>query len=103
MIGADFLRTLPERLRAVLRESAEQVAARARTAAPVHSGELSRSIDVIEDAQGVGVCASAPQAVIIELGSYRRAAQPFLRPALLDEREALKARIRRILTEMDHD
>ena len=29
MIGADFLRTLPERLRAVLRESAEQVAAQA--------------------------------------------------------------------------
>lgn len=102
MIGARFLARLPALLRVALRESGDAVAQRARENAPSKSGALAASISAQTDDAGVSITATAPHATVIELGSYRRAPRPFLHPALLDEREALRERIRRALQEMDN-
>ena len=74
---------LEESMRGIAAESALAVAERARASAPNKSGVLMNSIAAEE---GVVVCV-APYAAAVE---FR---QPFLRPALLEEREALKTRI----------
>ncbi len=58
---------------------ARQIAQRARENCPAQSGRLRQSIAAHTDGT---VTASAPYAAAVELGTYRRAASPFLAPAL---------------------
>jgi HK97 gp10 family phage protein len=52
---------------------------------PVRTGELKDS-GHIEDTDGVNVIYDAEHAVFVEFGTYKMAAQPYLRPAM-DENE----------------
>jgi HK97 gp10 family phage protein len=99
MIGTGFLQRLPRVLQRLLRDSAENIAHNARESAPQNSGALAQSIKVQERDGQVEIAATAPHAVVIELGTYRRPAQPFMRPALEAERLALRARFYATLKE----
>lgn len=61
---------------------AEDVAAEARTRAPVRTGELRDSITVQEGDGGVQVVAAAPYAAYVELGTRHMPAEPYLMPSL---------------------
>lgn len=87
MIGRAFMAALPTRLEAALAEAAGLVADRARELAPDRTGALRSSITAVDNT----VIAAAPHAIAVELGSSKRAAQPYLRPALLELRERIAA------------
>lgn len=82
-LGLWLREMLEDSMMEIAAESALSVAARARDLAPRRSGALAASIE----AEGNSVKVSAPYAVAVEFS------RPFLRPALLEEREAVKARI----------
>jgi HK97 gp10 family phage protein len=65
---------------------AEDVAAEARSNAPVRTGHLRDSISVEVDGDTVIVQASADYAGYVELGTRHQRAEPFLMPALMHER-----------------
>lgn len=69
---------LASRLRPHMRAVNEVFADEARRLCPVDSGELRDSITATEGGFG----ATAPYAALVELGTSKTAAQPFLRPAL---------------------
>ncbi len=68
----------------------EDIAADARRLAPVLTGDLRSSIDVLGVSNGVGRVgagdASVDYAADVELGTRKMAAQPFLRPSALRAR-----------------
>ena len=83
LIRNDFIKKTEERGKRVSKVAAEAVADRARSLAPVRTGELRGSITTKEMSDGsVAVGATAPHAAVVEYGSSRRAPQPYLRPAL---------------------
>lgn len=59
----------------------------------VDTGELRDSIDGTVDANGVTVFATAPHAATEEFGTTKKAAHPFLQPALDQTANKLKKRI----------
>ena len=93
MIGAQFLAQLPGLLQRILHESGHNIAGRARANAPRATGVLANSVEVSATEHSVSVAVTAPYAQVVELGTSRRAAQPFLRPALEAERKTLRERI----------
>ena len=91
----DWLAELAEVLQSAC-EDAQNAAARevadvARQRCPVETGQLRDSITTRAD--GV-VCAAAPYAAAVELGTYHRAATPFLAPALRDAEAGLQESVR---------
>lgn len=68
----------------------EDIATDARRLAPVLTGDLRNSIDVLGVSNGVGRVgagdASVDYAAYVELGTRKMAPQPFLRPAALRAR-----------------
>ena len=68
----------------------EDIAVDARRMAPVLTGDLRNSIDVLGVSNGVGRVgagdASVDYAAYVELGTRKMAPQPFLRPAALRAR-----------------
>lgn len=79
------LSALPGKMRSALEraalDAARKTAEDARHAAPVRTGALRASIAAIPVPGGAKSSAGAPYAAIVEGGSRRAAAQPFLRPA----------------------
>lgn len=75
--GDRVYRGIANRAAPITGRIAEVIAERARQNAPVKSGKLKRSIH----ADGNSVIADAEHASAVELGTARRAAQPFMRPA----------------------
>ena len=101
------LDALPEavtaKLKKKIREGAFDIAEQAHFAAPVVSGELRRSIDIVVRNQGfdVYVVANAPHAHLVEFGTVKSAARPFFYPAYKLQRprvvRSVKTELRRVL------
>jgi len=64
-------------------EAAEETAFLARSAAPVKTGALRRSIDIRFAEEGWEVYTDCPYAGAVEKGNGRVKAQPFLSPSVL--------------------
>ena len=79
------LNALPGRAEAALAaaalQAAQNTALQARTSAPRRTGALRASVFAASAEGGAKASASVPYAALIELGSLRRPARPFLLPA----------------------
>jgi HK97 gp10 family phage protein len=81
-----------------LAEHAAQVAEDAKALAPVDTGELRDSIEVVKtDDLHYQVVAMAPYAIEVELGTATQAAQPFLFPAMEANKSDLKDNLAKAL------
>lgn len=81
-----------------LAEHAEQVAEYAKALAPVDTGALRDSIEVVKvDDLNYQIVATAEYAIDVELGTSRQAAEPFLFPAAEANRAALKDNLAKAL------
>ena len=88
---------LIELLDAALQEAAEELLQAAQDRAPHHSGALKNSLVVEKNGLGsYSLKATAPHAMAVELGTEKRAAKPFLRPALLAYQARLKEKLRQV-------
>ena len=75
-----------------LAEGALVIAEYAESACPVDTGFLRSTVFVREAGSDVEIGFEAPYASYVEFGTYKMAAQPYLRPALdVAQDEALKA------------
>jgi HK97 gp10 family phage protein len=75
-------------------ESAEAIAGRMRADAPVDTGELRGSIEVVRmDGESADVGAAAAHAHFVEFGTSRSPAQPFALPAAEQERNEMPGRV----------
>lgn len=80
MLGQAYMAALHRRLAQAQALAVQRTAERARQLAAEQSAALAESIEVQDNT----VTATAPFAAAVELGTARRAARPFLRPALLE-------------------
>lgn len=73
--------------RAAVLKSAERVAAKARSYAPVDTGYLKSSIEASSVTSGkeADILVGAPYGAYVEYGTVHMAAQPFLTPAIREE------------------
>jgi HK97 gp10 family phage protein len=93
---------LPREIRqaatSVINAHAQNVASLARALAPVRTGRLRASIAVEVSGTGaVSVIADAPYAVYVELGTSRQSPQPFLRPAVENDRPGLMSDLQKVI------
>lgn len=79
----DFVELTMEQIENVI---APAVAADASRAAPVDSGRLRGSVRVERSGDQVDVIADTEYSAFVEQGTSNQTAQPFLRPALYQER-----------------
>jgi len=70
--------------------AAEIIAERARELAAVDTGEMKSKIKVVNFAKFSQVEANAKHSGYIEFGTYKMAAQPFLRPAVQEQQAAIR-------------
>ena len=114
MIGTLLLARLRAALPLAVHAAGQAVLERAQQNAASHSGTLARSLvlEVQEKTSADGAAAHIstplPYAQLVELGSARRPPQPFLRPALLDQRGQMAGHISTALAqplsqEIEHD
>lgn len=75
--------------RAAVKASADRIAEKARQLAPVDTGALRGSIEAVSVTTGKSaeVRVGVPYAAYVEYGTYKMAAQPFLSPAVEQEKE----------------
>lgn len=87
VINFDYFPELLRRVETVSKEGsrrmAEDVLADARTRAPYLTGELRGSGHVVYSPDGAQVVFDSDHALYVEFGTYKMAAQPYLRPACL--------------------
>jgi len=113
MIGTLLLARLRAALPLAVHAAGQAVLEQAQQNVASHSGTLARSL-VLEVDEHAPASAAAhistplPYAQLVELGSARRAPQPFLRPALLDQRGQMAGHIRTAMAqtpsqESEHD
>lgn len=70
-----------EKMKAQLElEAAQRGAELARKYAPVDSGELRAGISVQQEANSAAVISAAPHGIMVEFGTSRSAAQPYMQP-----------------------
>jgi HK97 gp10 family phage protein len=100
MIGAAWFAQLQNRLPAALARAGQSVAVTARDYAP---SSLAESIRVEAKEDAALITATAPYAAAVELGSAKRAARPFLRPALLDNKDMVFSELAKTLRERSSD
>lgn len=74
---------------AALKKAAEAVAAQAREQCPIDTGALKNSISVSADGNSAVISANTDYAGYVEFGTSKMAAQPFLVPALINNRAAI--------------
>ena len=87
----------------LLAEAARAAEREAQRRAPVLSGELRDSIRRRRRAGGLELAATAAHAGVVEFGSSRQAAQPFMRPAVSStriNRSKSKRKLTRFLKEV---
>jgi HK97 gp10 family phage protein len=91
--GPEVGRHIRARLAPGVRKAAELVADRARKRAPVLSGRLKASIEVrpTDNPLDFRVVADVPYASFVEFGSSGRPANPFLRRALAESADDVRA------------
>lgn len=88
---------MEEKAKAAEREAAQHVLDRARSLVPVATGKLRDSGHVDESGEGVSVVFDAenesgePYGIDVEYGNPDRPAEPFLRPAVEQERAPFEA------------
>lgn len=83
----------------ILRQNGAEMQQKAMRNAPVDTGTLKRSIalHIIDDGCTAEVEASAEYAGYVEYGTRFMAAQPYLRPALAEQKVRLEADLKKIL------
>ncbi len=81
--------------RMAVKSSADRIAQRARSYAPVQTGALRNSIESVSNLAGkeAEVRVNAPYAAYVEYGTYKMDAQPFLTPAVREEEERFFASV----------
>lgn len=87
---------LAEQAQAAAVSAAENARREAMSMVPVDSGRLRGSLTVRECDGGASVATDCPYASAVELGTSRRAATPFLLPAMEGQREGFAEAARRI-------
>lgn len=86
--GAAVKQALDDAVQTAMQQVAEEAKAEAQSLAPVLTGLLRSSVFAQVDARGgsgrrtLVIGADAPYALYVELGTSRRAATPFIRPAV---------------------
>ena len=86
-------RDLLECAELLTRHNAQQAAERARQLVPVDSGELKSSISAEEGS----VTATAPHAAMVEYGTSRMAARPYMLPAARAQAETFFREAREVI------
>lgn len=94
-----FAELTEEKIARAIAEGAGLVCERARELCPVDTGALRSSVNVAAEGMSAAVTADVPYAAYVEFGTSKSAAQPYLVPALLQEKEAVIARIAEVLSE----
>jgi HK97 gp10 family phage protein len=94
----DLPREVRERAIAVINSHARNVASIARQLVPVRTGQLRDSIAVSESSLGtVRVEVGAPYGIFVELGTHNMGAQPFMFPAVENDRPGLMSDLRKVI------
>src|SRR4051812_18518023 len=88
---------LAERAEQVIHKAAHDIEARAKTQAPVRTGNLRNSIQTVTHKLGATITAHAFYAIYVEMGTYKMAARPFLRPAVEAVKPGLIAAMSKLL------
>ncbi len=88
-----------EPAKAILRQNGAEMHQKAQRYAPVDTGDLQRSISLqfVDDGCSALVEASVNYAGYVEYGTRKMAAQPYLRPALAEQKVQLQADLQKIL------
>jgi HK97 gp10 family phage protein len=85
-----FMRDVEKKVEAGMEDAAELVTNKAKQLVPVDTGALKNSIDYEVNRIGrrynVRVSATEPYAIFVEMGTHKMDAQPYLRPALFNNR-----------------
>ena len=86
-------------IRKAVRRSVDELAAKARDFAPERTGALKRSIEAVTFDEGLrgAVQARAPHAHLVEFGTVRAKARPFLFPSYRLLRKRIKGRFSRAI------
>lgn len=79
---AEFKREIDNGMERVLEDVGKEVRDRAKELCPVDTGNLRDSIEYEAAEESVSVYSDVEYAAYVELGTYKMAAQPYLRPAL---------------------
>ena len=90
--------TLGPDVQRILEEVAEFIKERARQLAPVLTGQLRDSIDVLVQDWGFLVVAGVEYAQFVEFGTVRMAAHPFLTPAIQEGAALLERKLKELLS-----
>lgn len=83
-------------------DTARSIAAGARQRAPVRTGYLKRSIEVIPNRPGFTVQAGAPYAAFVEYGTATQRARPFMRPSVETSKQSFLASLIRAIQSFVH-
>ena len=77
----------------ILKLSAEEtILPEAKRLVPVDTGELKDSLEIIETPQGIELYAGTDHALPVEFGTAHMAAQPYMRPAIDTQANAMLER-----------
>lgn len=96
--GWNFTDGIEEHVARAIEEGARVVCESAKEMCPVDTGALRASINVTETDNGALVSADTNYAAYVEFGTSKTAPQPYLVPALLQNRDAVMAAIADALT-----
>jgi HK97 gp10 family phage protein len=93
---------LPEKTKVVVAKTARDIEADAKNVVPVDTGNLKNSIDVEFENDGLTaiVAPHTEYAVLVEFGTRRMSAQPFMTPAAERNRPAFIAAMKQMLKEV---
>lgn len=101
-VNSDPIRNLADTLgpdvQRILEEVGEFIKERARQLAPVLTGQLRDSIDVLVSEWGVLVVAGVDYAAFVEYGTVRMAGSPFLTPAIQEGAALLEHKLKELLS-----
>lgn len=83
-----------EKLVPILKEAAEQtILPESQRLVPVDKGDLKASLEIRETPQGVALYAGTDHALPVEFGTVHMAAQPYLRPAIDTQSDAMLKKV----------
>lgn len=92
-----FMRELEKQVERGMEDAADQVVRKAKQLVPVDTGKLRASIDYELDKVTSGyvarIFAETEYAIFVEMGTRKMDAQPYLRPALFDQRRDILRKV----------
>ena len=68
---------------------ADKIQARAKYFVPVDTGRLQKSIKIGKMDNGKSIAPDTDYDIYVEMGTSRMAAQPYMRPALIEQKKAI--------------